>query len=68
MMSRREMRMMTTGMVKGKRIMMILWERLTKMRTRMMMMMIPSSSTPTPSPPSIGLGASRLNKMKRSPP
>ena len=70
---------MTMGRVKGKRIMMmimtILCERLLKMRTmgRMMrrgrmMRMMPNSSTPTKSLQSIGLRASRLNKMNRSPP
>ena len=71
MMSQREMRMMTTGMVTGNRIMTIFRERLPKMKTRrrrMTMMMTPSSLTPTPSPPSIGLGASRPNKTRRSPP
>ena len=71
--------MMTTGRVKEKRmmmtIMMILRERLPKMRMmrrmvrgRRMMRMMPNSSTLTPSLPNIGLGASRLNKTNRSPP
>ena len=76
-MFQREMRMMTTGRVKRKRmmtIMMILRERLPKMRTmrtvrgRRTMRMMPNSSTLTLSLLNIGLGASRLNKTNRSPP
>ena len=75
MMFQREMRMMTTRRMKRKRMMMTIMtisrERLPKMRTmrgRRMMRMTPNLSTPTQSLPNVGLGASRLNKMNKSPP
>ena len=72
-MSQRETRMMTTGRMKGKRVMKtmmtILQEGLPKIRMirrRRRMRMMPSSLTPTLSPPNVGLGASGLNKTSRS--
>ena len=37
------------------------------MRRRRTMRMMPNLSTPTPPLPNVGLGASRLNRMNRSP-